>query len=373
GLWAGRPGTAWRMTALAATLAFIAGTVAVITLRVRHPERPAGSQLLLADQASVAKYAQILEKESRDQGLKPPVTVPVGLVVESIKFVAGGEVALSGILWQKRPRGLAAIAEIVLPDASSFRLQDSWRSIDGEMETIGWRFDATVRQHFDTSDYPIDRADLVLRLRPKGFLDEVVFVPDLAGYRLMLPSAKTLLAPGLEVPGWTIERTTFHGETRNYLTSFGRTGLTRPLHDLAMQIDMRRNAMDPAVATLIPIASILLITYGLMLMTSARKEHADLYGQKPFNVLLLSSSLCFIAALGQVTLRGKVAIDGLVYLEYYYLAAYVIILLNVANAILLARRKGGGLVTYEDNAIPRIIYWPLVLASFFAFTAAHFY
>ena len=58
----------------------------------------------------------------------------------------------------------------------------------------------------------------------------------------------------------------------------------------------------------------------------------------------------------------------MIYLEQFYFAAYVAILLVSVNTILFSAGRGGRFIHYRDNLIPHLLYWPVILISMLALT-----
>lgn len=368
----------WVWMAGVATVLLLGGVVLTLRLATVLPDGARDTGTIFNDPAALARYTALLDADATRREVKPPAIVPTGVYIETLRFTSGSEVSVTGTIWQKRPAGLSGRndADIVFADAVSSRVAEATRrkTADGG-EVITWQFDAMLRQRLELQKFPWDRADVAVRLRPRGLGSEVVFVPDLDSYRVVAPTAKAAVNQNLILPGWTVERSLFRIQEQPSLTSFGAgTSLyDRGAAQMVLEVGMRRDPTDPALSGLVPIVFLLAAVFAITVMSSHDKDRNDAFGQKPFAVVLSSSSLCFITTAGQTVLRSKVATDGLVYLEYFYMALYVIIVANAVNVILLARGRGGPLVTYGDNVIVRLGYWPCVMAIFFAFTLWRFF
>ena len=125
-----------------------------------------------------------------------PTTLPTGILLRSLAFNTPTEVFVTGVVWQKfHDERHAEIARGVdLPDAIDADLTEVYRRRSGAVETVGWRFKATLRQLMDVSRYPLDHDNVSIRMLPQGYDSRVILVPDLASYTRLTPTAR----PGLE-------------------------------------------------------------------------------------------------------------------------------------------------------------------------------
>ena len=113
------------------------------------------------------------------------------------------EVFVKGLLWQKLDSQISKgfSAGFALPDAVELDMSEAYRQRDGASETIGWEFEATLRQNMDLSRFPFDHDSVSIRLLPKDFTRSVVLVPDLASYSVINPSSLPGLDENLELSG----------------------------------------------------------------------------------------------------------------------------------------------------------------------------
>ncbi|MCC5898727.1 MAG: hypothetical protein JJU32_12540 [Phormidium sp. BM_Day4_Bin.17] len=56
------------------------------------------------------------------------------------------------------------------------------------------------------------------------------------------------------------------------------------------------------------------------------------------------------------------ATGGIIYIEYFYFVLYIMILVVVFNAIMVAKGSENALLKYNNNILPKLIYWPLLLS-----------
>lgn len=63
----------------------------------------------------------------------------------------------------------------------------------------------------------------------------------------------------------------------------------------------------------------------------------------------------------------------MIYLEYFYFAASLAILMVSANAMLVAVDRGGRIIHYRNNVIPSLLFWPLFNGVLLSVTLITFY
>jgi len=95
-------------------------------------------------------------------------------------------------------------------------------------------------------------------------------------------------------------------------------------------------------------------------MVSQRRRYVILFlavftlasaAQKP----RAAATLFFVVIVAHTSLRESLAAQSLVYLEYYFFAMYIAFLGVSINAIKVASRTRGRLISYEDNLVARLL------------------
>ena len=153
-----------------------------------------------------------------------PIRIPTGVMIQSMEFLSGGNVQVSGYVWQRygpdvpetSSRGRARGG-----DQGGVRHQRAYRYEEDGVETIGWYFAATLRQPFEYAEFPFDEQDLWLRLWSRDIARGIVLVPDFDAYYATDPST----LPGIErefvYSGWTPHYSGFSFSDQPYNSSFG--------------------------------------------------------------------------------------------------------------------------------------------------------
>ncbi|MCP4399825.1 MAG: hypothetical protein GY801_21290 [bacterium] len=327
-------------------------------------------EIILTSQTSLHEYLNILDNEFHDRSQPLPLRIPTGLMIQSIKFDDVNEAAVAGYLWQKYPAGAADDIEKTfffpdIIDEEAGNMEEVYRFTEGGTETIGWFFRTTLRQSFNFSKYPLDRAIVRIRIWPKSLNQPVVFVPDLDAYKFINPSQKPGLSDELLLEGWDIGRSFFSFQNESYNANFGsdRAIIKNNTPTLYFTMHARRIILSPVIAHAITLFVVTALMFGVLVVDA----------ENAFNVLSYAAALFFVVAIAHVGLRGELEIAGVVYFESFYILIYLVILLISVNSILFYSPVQIPFVEYRDNLIPKLLYWPVVSGILLFITIATFY
>lgn len=367
----------WRYT-IALSLIFLGGVVFTWDLTLRIVDRGVENATRILDQASLQKFvAEEGRMSTAFRGNIAAVTIPTGFFLETLRFASANDVIITAHVWQKyTTEQLATVGQgVVLPDAESFELKETYRRQEEGYVTIGYALKATVRQSFENSlKYPFDIASIRVSLWPKDFDKNVLLVPDIASYDLMSSSALPGVDDALVIPGWKPLGSFFSYALRKYNTNFGVSefvGRGRS-QKLCFNVTLQRKFLDPFLSTLLPIFVVAGLLFSLLLACTKIKEKVAATGFKATDILRAAATLLFPAIIAQINLRSKIAASGIIYMEYFYFVLYTVIMLVAANALQFAVADRGW-TQFRDNLIPKILYLPVLSAAFFAVTVAFLY
>ena len=338
----------------------------------------------LADQAAVDHALQ--EQIPPAAGDEARVLVPTGVFIQSLAFLSATDVNLTGYIWQRYSadtRGRVSEG-FVLPeriDAGSTTIEEAYRRDEpGGDLVIGWYFDVTLRQPFDYAKYPLDSHRVWLRMWHRDFDRNVVLTPDLASYE----STRLGEAFGLDqeiVPGgWRIEETYFSYERASYDTNFGLEGYVgqRDFPELHFQIVVHRKFINAFIINLVPLLVVFALLFAMVMTVTGDKARAEAFGFNTSGAIGTAAALFFVVMLAHIQLRESFAGAGIVYLEYFYLVAYVAVLLSCLNVYLFSATGGGTgthpwILHHRDNLIPKLVFWPAILLCLAVITLFFFH
>jgi hypothetical protein len=375
-LYTWKPGFVLWTGSVACSLLFLTGIASIWFLVQRQGIEPNAESTRVVDKTGLNRFLQTVASspQARHGQL---LYVPTGVFIQSLEFSTAYNVAVTGYIWQKYSPGHEGIARgFILPEAVDAEVTEAYRRRNGTVETVGWQFKATLRQSFNLARFPFDHENVWIRLWHKDFDRGVVLVPDLDAYSLTNPKAR----PGLEqqavLAGWRVAGTYFDYRPSRYNSDFGISGYQglRAAPELYFNVALRRSFLDSFVGHIIPLVAVAFMLFATLMTATRDSETASLSGFNTFSVLTATTALFFVVLLGHIQLRDAVRAMELMYLEYFYFAMYLAILLVSVHALLFTLNKQAlWIVCYRDSLIVKLLYWPLLLGLMLAVTAVVFY
>ena len=363
------PAVVWSVVA-AVSLLLAAGIGTLWWISYRYPTQLRDARVKVFDTSATDAFLRRLGGPAG--GAAPLIRIPTGVYVKSIEFQSSSDVTVSGYVWQKYLKGVddGVPRGFVMPEAENPVIQQVSDRTDGNREVIDSHFTAVFRQEFSYRDYPLDRQAVWVRLRPAGFDQHVVLVPDFASYQIMNPRASPGVAGDLILPGWTVTGSNFDYRVQRYDTSFGIPGFDGPAGrpELYFDVDIRRDFLGPFISNIVPLIVTASMLFALLLTGTEEERRSMLSGFTALDVVLGTAALFFVVSFQHIALRNRLASPGLMYFEYFYFITYLALMLVSINAILFASSQRPRLIHFRDNLLPKVLYWPLYTGLLFLAT-----
>ncbi len=345
------------------------------------------------------------------------IRVPTGIFLQSIEFLTPNDVLVTGYVWQKQPEGLVSetsvsgtsvsetsvsgtsvsetsvsgtevagtesssssslspasspsVPGVIFPEAKKIRFGEAYTE-DG---VSGWHFRAILRQPFDYSRYPIDRDALWIRIWPANFDSGVVLVPDLDAYENLNPSSLPGLEKDFVLESWNLQNSYFSLRKNSYNTDFGIENYRHnALSELYFNVGLKMSFIGPFISEITPLVVVSLLIFAVLLISTREEEKVGILGFSSSTVLAYCASLLFVLIVSHISLRGKINVSGISYLEYFYFVMYFAILMVSVNSILLASDSRFDMIRYRDNMIVKVLYWPIITGLLLLATLGIFY
>jgi hypothetical protein len=276
---------------------------------------------------------------------EPPLFIPTGVLIESIEF-SGERVNLTGYIWQKYDDDFPNTISrgFVLPEGESIKIREAYRRQENQKEVIGWYFEGTVHQQFDTSKYPFDRREINLFIRHND--KNVILTPDLEGYQWINPVYRPGVKPELVLPGWHLKSSFF-----NYRTH--ETGLY-------FTVFIQRDFLNPFIGSMLPLIVVGGMVFAILLLLGKVRTFANVAA--PLAALFLATLMAHIG------LRIEMTIPDIFYVEYFYIVMYIAILAVVISYLLFHTKSELFFIQYRDGLVAKLLFWPLILGSMLGIT-----
>lgn len=369
-------GRVW-WSAMFITLAFVGGIVYIwVEQQVTDLDAIYGTEVI-TNKADLRTFVKDYSKDTLRSHKEPPIFVPTGVALQSMKMDSENNLKLTGYVWQRFMLANNYDIEkgVVFPESSETNIRPVYDEVANGYQTLGWAFETVIPEHFEYETYPFDKQLVWLRIWPKEYLEHVVLLPDLASYDNMNTSNRPGLEQDFSVSGWRVERSFFDIRENSFNSNMGIVNRANKnkTPELHFNIAISRNFIDPFVSYLFPVIIVLLMLYAVLLTNSKDEHRIGLIGFNALEVLASASALFFVALLAHVELRSHIGANELIYMEYFFIIAYIMILIVSVNSILFSWGFNITLIQYQDNNIPKLLYWPVLGGLLFFFTMFAFW
>lgn len=320
-------------------------------------------------------------KEADSDGLFQLTT---GIYVQSLSFVSANDVQVTGRIWQRLPPGAelppGAQMGVLFPDAISAHdgnLTPIYQNfaLPSGARLFMWNFQVVLRQGFDYDHYPLDGKLVWIRFWTQDVENQVQLVPDLGAYASTESGSGMGISESLVSGEWTVRDSFFGLQQVAYGTDFGRDtrGLTgQPLRpELRFHVMLERNFTDAFLVSLVPLFVTLGLLFGLTMTVSRDPDESDRLGFSTMSVFGSCAGLFFISLLGHIQIRQQFAGSQIVYLEYFYIASYVVLLFVSVFSFMITYSENPreSWLLRDDGHNVKLVYWPAILIVLLALSA----
>ncbi len=312
--------------------------------------------ITITNPSELERYIQSIERPPGVVGR--PLTIPTGVLIQAIAFPDPTSVTINGYIWQRYPVDSDVTRGFALPQriGEEATIKEVQRDIIDGQETITWRIGITLRQTFDSTRFPFDHRNIMVRIIPADRQANLLLMPDLSAYELLNPH----LLPGVDsqasINNWILEHSEYSYAAPHDLTNFGYVNQVNvgTIHELRFSIQAQRVYLGPFIAYLLPGMIAAIMTFAYLLSGRRVGDNDEIVG-----VLNYAAGLFFVVAVIHTALRDQIAAIGITYMEHLYILLYVAIIAVAANIFVVARFPDWTIVHYRDNLIPKVLYWPL--------------
>ncbi len=315
----------------------------------------------------------------------PPTFIPTRIFIRGIEFENSNNVKLSGYVWQTYPVSNAKTKTKslkqgftfldVAPDAEALSIEETFREQRDGSEVVGWKFRVTLRLKFSYTQYPFETQRIIVRVKHVDEANNVILVPDLLRYRFMNTGAEPGVYHDLVLRGWKTKGSYFSYELTKYDVEFGLPGTSdvTGFPEFQFNICIQRKFLTPFISHIVPIFIVMILLYGVVVMSSLNEEKQSFSGFNVFGVLGTCGAFFFTIALMHIDFRSKLDVEVVSYLESLYIIGYLMLMGVSVNALLFIATDAVAIIEYRDNVIAKLFYWPLFLMLVLGVTVWTFY
>jgi len=314
---------------------------------------------------------------------KATIKIKTGIFIQSLQFFNSSEVHLTGYIWQRYTDGLHDLIKpnkgeigFILPEqvnsGNDIKPREVYRVQDGNEEVIGWYFEATLKQPFDYDLYPFDHKTVWVRMWPQKFSENIVLVPDFQSYKATGAHDIFGIEENIVLGTWNRENTYFDYQLTSYDTDFGISDYIgqEGFPELHYNFVVKRKFENAFIVYLLPLFLVSALLFAALLTVSSKEELTGKLGFNTSGFIGASSALFFVVMLAHIQLREQFAGTSIVYIEYFYVLMYGLLVTATANTYLFSinATRWSKVISYNDNIIPKVAYWPVVLGSLILIT-----
>ncbi|MGE4158414.1 MAG: hypothetical protein AB7F75_04885 [Planctomycetota bacterium] len=306
-----------------------------------------------------------------------PLFIPSGLFIQTIEFSDFNNVQLTGYVWQKYQDGMPQDIRrgFTFPDSIGAVIEPAYERREGDQTVVGWYFEIVIREQFDFQKYPFDAKKMKIRMWHKDFEKNIVLVPDLESYTSLNPHTLPGLERNVLSEGWDFESTFFSFRPNAYNTNFGMEDYEgqSEFPELYYFVVLKRSFIGPFISNFAPLLVIALILFFSVMGLTRNSTHAGLLGFTVSGNISVIAALFFGIVYSHTSLRSSLPVKDIFYLEYFYFALYLLLIIVSFNAFLVAWKGEEGRLLRHDNRLFKVAFWPSLWLPIYMATLFVFY
>jgi hypothetical protein len=307
----------------------------------------------ITSQTTANRYRENYEKTLTIS--EPLITIPTGILVQTVKFPDSTTVSINGYIWQRYPNNLPNLARgVIFQDSivEQATFEQLSETQEGDETIIVWYFANMLYYSFNPSQFPFDRRNVDVRLAPRDVTHNIMLMPDMQSYTTANPTTLPGIDQTAEINNWTIESSGFSFVDIAYNTDFGvPMRRDRPVvPELFFTMNAERNFVGPFIAYVLPgvVAAGLLFAFLLYDRTPGDK-------QELITALNYTAAIFFVIAVAHNALRESIAAIGVTYLEYLYILLYFAIVGVSVDTFVFVKSPTPN---QDWSLVPKLIYLP---------------
>jgi hypothetical protein len=298
--------------------------------------------------------------------------IPTGFFLQSMEFLNANDVLITGYIWQNIS-GLEAwkdVPDFSFPDSKETIIEKAY--VNKNKGIIGWRFKTTLHQQLDYSKYPFDREDVWIGILSNDSAENVL-VPDFDSYSSLIPESLPGFGSSFVLDGWKPQKTFISYRFNSNNTNIGLGNFANSnTPEFHFNVDFKRDFKSPFNSDLLPVIVVVVLLFAI-LMIITKGENKIHFGFSSHGVLGYCTSILFTLIIAHSSLRARIPINEIIYLEYFYFVMYIVILVISLNSIAFASNRSIPFIDAKDNMYMKVLYWPVIMGILLFITLLNFY
>ncbi len=378
----------WGLSICVSTF-LLAGVALIWFVELRSPLDQDSRFVQLLTRSSTAAFLERQRECDSNSSHEPPTYIPTGIFIQSAEFSGANDLSITGYIWQRyhndqigkpdqieNPDQTRIIRQgFVLPESESLDVQEAYQRPDGKDHTVyGWRVEAQIREVFDYARYPLDNQNVWVRIWHQDFDRNIILVPDLDSY----DSTNPFLLPGVPkdffLNGWDVEKSYFGYRLNSYNSNFGIKNYVgqHSFPELYFNVVVRRVFVGPFVTHIIPLIVVAFLLFAILMVATRDPQLNEVIGFTSLAAVEGAAAIFFVAILSHIDLRNQIQGVEILYVEYFYFVLYISVIAVAIDCIIFSKYLESRLFQYQDNLVPKLLYWPLLASLALAITLVRF-
>ena len=331
---------------------------------------PNTNQLISMSSAEHDLIAKLKQTGRYQQSDKSFITT--GMFIQSLNFNNSSDVNITGYVWQIYPVNRKiddplAHPGYIFPEqvetGSNIRPKLVYEKFYDDVVVYGWYFESTLRQEFDYKKYPLDHKTVWIRIWPADFHSNQYLLPALDTYQSTAPGVTFGLDKKIVLGSWDINETFYDYKITDYDTNFGlELGTNHHAYpELYFNIVLKRKFLNSFIVEVVPLLTVATLIFSLVMTISHDSVRKERMGFNVNAIIGVISALFFVVMLSHIHIREQFPSEGVVYIEYFFLIMYLSMIMSIINSFVFSASKRINLISFCDNLIVKLLYWPIIL------------
>ncbi|MEX0672313.1 MAG: hypothetical protein WD068_03065 [Candidatus Babeliales bacterium] len=336
-------------------------------------------EVVIVDKPTLDDYMREVKALRDKYHLVSAISIPTGVFVLRAQFTDTNNVDVAGILWQRYKKGIHdhIKRDFFLPDAvgGSSDIKEIYRIKNDEEEIVGWNFSSILMQYLDPKRYPLDSSYIKLRVWHVDFEKNVILEPDLASFSFTNPLLFPGLDPSVTLRAWNLQRSFFSYVINDYRTNFGipDASVYDVMPEMSFNIGIQRKVFNVLISILFPLLGIAFMLFATLLAFTRDRDILQVSGFNTVAILAVTSAIFFTLISSHLNLRSNLAIQGLIYLDYFFFVLYSALFSISVISVIFAIERNLRFIQYQNSLIIKLLYWPFLTGSLMVITMLIFY
>ena len=371
-------GEIWALSVVTSVF-LLANIVLVTTLQhTTKQTQTSNSGMPVTDISTLDRFVKDQHDRAESLKIEQAIPVPTGIYIQRMEFEDSYNLNVGGTVWQKYP--LDKVEEVKvgfrLPQMSPFAeaayIEESYRQKIAPKEghkgylLVGWDIRVTLRLNFKYGNFPLDKRHINIEIVPLDNNDHLLFTPDLASYSYTNPSKKSGLNQRIEISGSEVLESYFNYSVESYDADFGfgTKAIFEKVPVLHYNVQLRRKLLNAFVTYLIPIFVVLFMLFFLINSVSKTDERQG--------IIESMAAFAFVLVFSHIDMRKEIVTADLIYIEFFYFATYLLIILSTYNLVTYAKGKSK-IFDFNENQIFKAAFFPFFYLVILIVTLYKFY